>query len=120
MTKKQKGLANLFKLLFRLLFALHVYSCLFYFVSSQELDGSWIENRNLLDKSTNLQYLESFYFTIVTMLTIGYGDNLPYNSAEKIITCLFIIFSCTIFILLLALWYSYSINFIGSIINDIT
>ncbi|KAM3146298.1 hypothetical protein pb186bvf_001643 [Paramecium bursaria] len=112
LTKKQKGLANLFKLLFRLLFALHVYSCLFYFISSQQLDGSWIQNRNLLDKSTNLQYLESFYFTIVTMLTIGYGDNLPYNSAEKIVTCLFIIFS--------SLWYSYSINFIGSIINDIT
>ena len=55
------------------------------------------------------------------MLTIGYGDNLPYNSAEKIVTCLFIIFSCNKFIkLIIALWYSYTINFIGSIINDIT
>ena len=41
-----------------------------------------------------MQYLESFYFSIVTMLTIGYGDNLPYNSVEKISTCVFIIGAC--------------------------
>jgi hypothetical protein len=46
------------------------------------------------------------------MLTIGYGDNVPVNSIEKIITIIFILCAC--------LWFSYSINFIGGIINDIT
>ncbi|KAM3146296.1 hypothetical protein pb186bvf_001641 [Paramecium bursaria] len=112
LTKSQKGYVNLLKLLGSLLYLVHLYSCIFFFVSSQELNGSWIEKREILDSPVRLQYLESFYFSIVTMLTIGYGDNLPYNSAEKISTCVFIIGAC--------LWFSYSINFIGSIISDIT
>lgn len=46
------------------------------------------------------------------MLTIGYGDNVPKSPTEKIVTIIFILGAC--------LWFSYSVNFIGGIMNDIT
>lgn len=38
--------------------------------------------------------MESIYFAIVTMLTIGYGDNVPKNSIEKIVAIIFILGAC--------------------------
>ena len=55
------------------------------------------------------------------MLTIGYGDNVPKNSIEKIIAIIFILGACIYnYKCYLGLWFSYSINFIGAIMNDIT
>ena len=59
------------------------------------------------------------------MLTIGYGDNVPKTSQEKVLTIFFILGACIYFFnfnlfFLKGLWFSYSINFIGSIIDDIT
>lgn len=47
------------------------------------------------------------------MLTIGYGDNVPKNSIEKIVTMIFILGACNIKNNILGLWFSYSVNFIG-------
>lgn len=55
--------------------------------------------------------MEAFYFAIVTMLTIGYGDNVPKTPNEKILAIIFIMGAC--------LWFSYSVNTIGNIIKDI-
>jgi len=45
------------------------------------------------------------------MLTVGYGDSVPQNQTEKITTILFILGAC--------LWYSYAVNTIGQIIEEI-
>jgi len=55
--------------------------------------------------------MEAFYFAIVTMLTIGYGDNVPKTWNEKLISIFFILGAC--------LWFSYSVNTIGMIIKEI-
>lgn len=39
------------------------------------------------------------------MLTIGYGDSVPQNQIEKLVSILFILIAC--------LWYSYAVNTIG-------
>ncbi|CAD8116561.1 unnamed protein product [Paramecium sonneborni] len=111
LTRPLRGIINLIKLIFTLLFILHLFSCIWFWFSQISLDDSWIRYNNLDIKTWELQYLESLYFAVVTMLTIGYGDNVPKNSIEKIVTIIFILGAC--------LWFSYSVNFIGGIIDDI-
>lgn len=52
-------------------------------------------------------YLEALYFTLITMITVGYGDNVPQTSYEKIYVIFMTLFCCGMF--------AYSINFIGVI-----
>ncbi|CAD8086638.1 unnamed protein product [Paramecium primaurelia] len=111
-TRPQRGILGLLKFMATLYYILHLFSCFWFWISSLQIEDSWIDFKDLTDKPWQLQYLEALYFAIVTMLTIGYGDNVPKNSTEKIVTIIFILGAC--------LWFSYSINFIGGIINDIT
>ncbi|CAD8105660.1 unnamed protein product [Paramecium sonneborni] len=111
-TRPQRGILGLLKFAATLFYILHLFSCVWFWISSLEIEDSWIQFKELGDKSWQLQYLEALYFAIVTMLTIGYGDNVPKNPSEKIVTIIFILGAC--------LWFSYSVNFIGGIMNDIT
>ncbi|CAD8093901.1 unnamed protein product [Paramecium primaurelia] len=112
LTRPLRGIIGLVKFILTLLFILHLFSCIWFWFSKISIEDSWIKFNGLDLKSWELQYLEALYFAVVTMLTIGYGDNVPKNSIEKIITIIFILGAC--------LWFSYSVNFIGGIINDIT
>ncbi|CAD8200380.1 unnamed protein product [Paramecium pentaurelia] len=112
LTRPLRGVIGLVKFILTLLFILHLFSCIWFWFSQISIDDSWIRFNGLDLKPWELQYLEALYFAVVTMLTIGYGDNVPKNSIEKIVTIIFILGAC--------LWFSYSVNFIGQIINDIT
>ncbi len=41
-------------------------------------------------------WAQSFYFTIVTITTVGYGDLTPTSDATRIVTALFILFGVSI------------------------
>ena len=41
-------------------------------------------------------WIESFYFTIATITTVGYGDIAPSNDGSRLITALFILFGVAI------------------------
>ena len=56
------------------------------------------------------QYLYAFYFAIVTMCTVGYGDVVPVTPREKILVIIIIFISCGTF--------GYSLNCINGIIDD--
>ncbi|CAD8116581.1 unnamed protein product [Paramecium sonneborni] len=111
-TRPQRGIIGLIKFITSLFYIMHIFSCIWFWFSSIDKSNSWIVTKELDGQPWQLQYLESIYFAIVTMLTIGYGDNVPKNSIEKIVTIIFILGAC--------LWFSYSVNFIGTIMNDIT
>ncbi|CAD8200400.1 unnamed protein product [Paramecium pentaurelia] len=111
-TRPQRGIIGLIKFITSLFYIMHIFSCIWFWFSSIDKSNSWIVTKELDGQTWQLQYLESIYFAIVTMLTIGYGDNVPKNSIEKIVTIIFILGAC--------LWFSYSVNFIGTIMNDIT
>ena len=56
-------------------------------------------------------YVYSFYWATTIMMTVGFGDFLPANQDEVIITSFIEIFGCIIL--------SYNISVIGSIISKI-
>ncbi|CAK63158.1 unnamed protein product (macronuclear) [Paramecium tetraurelia] len=112
LTRPQRGVFSLLKFILTLLYILHLFSCIWFYFSSIRVEDSWIRFNDIEDKSWEEQYLQALYFAVVTMLTIGYGDMVPKNAIEKIVTMVFVLGAC--------LWVSYSVNFIGSIIDDIT
>ncbi|ONK67423.1 uncharacterized protein A4U43_C06F20100 [Asparagus officinalis] len=52
-------------------------------------------------KKTNT-VLDAFYFVIVTMTTVGYGDLVPESTATKLLACLFVFSGMTIVALFLS------------------
>lgn len=49
---------------------------------------------HLIEKMT---WLDAFYFVIITLATIGYGDLAPRTNAGKFFTIFFVIFGIAIF-----------------------
>jgi hypothetical protein len=94
LTRPLRGVIGLIKFILTLLFILHLFSCIWFWCSKIHIEDSWIIFNSLDVKTWQLQYLEALYFAVVTMLTIGYGDNVPKNSIEKIVTMIFILGAC--------------------------
>lgn len=67
-------------------------------IETFELQGDWIS-----------VYIYSFYFTTVTMVTVGYGDISPSNKTEKGVAIFTMFFSCGVF--------GYTMNKIGKIFD---
>lgn len=44
---------------------------------------NWIYHQGYSDFSDYDLYVSSLYFTVTTIVTVGYGDIVPENSAEK-------------------------------------
>lgn len=56
------------------------------------------------------EYLRAYYFTTVTMITVGYGDFIPANSREYLLSILIMLIACGMF--------GYSLNSIGKILAE--
>lgn len=102
-------LTKLFALVF---FVAHYCGCIFYYISSLDYENnadhsSWILKYNAANDSWGSLYLDGLYFSIITMVTVGYGDIVPITTNEKIYVILFSIVSCGIF--------GYAVNTIGAI-----
>ena len=52
---------------------------------------------SIYQKLENLSVLDSYYYVVVTLSTIGYGDIAPKTSAGKLFTIFFIVFGIAIF-----------------------
>ncbi|CAK67965.1 unnamed protein product (macronuclear) [Paramecium tetraurelia] len=116
LSKKASSCLELLKFLLLLFYVIHLFSCLWFWVgnySRENCDLNWLDSlRDIPILDWTDEYLQSFYYTCVTMFTIGYGDIAPKSGLEKS-TCIFLI-------LVSSIQLPYSINTVGSIIEKIT
>jgi len=80
---------GLFTLLTKIIFTGHLISCFWFFMSTDTIekdprDTDWATEFLGKNSTLNLQYATSFYWTIATMMAVGYGDVYAQNSAERI------------------------------------
>lgn len=48
----------------------------------------------------DMRWLDAFYFTTITLATVGYGDFVPHTDAGKIFTIFYVLIGITIFVVL--------------------
>ncbi|CAD8076502.1 unnamed protein product [Paramecium sonneborni] len=108
LSTNQIAIFDLVKLGYTILAVAHFCACLWFLVGSTGNDQiSWVIANNIQNEPWHTQYLTSFYFSIVTMTTIGYGDITPLNLRERIFTICMTVAAVGIF--------GYSIGNINSI-----
>ena len=85
MATSYKDIFNLFELFTTLLPLAHLFAIALYWVSFFDEDNNWILVNNLGDLGPYEKYIYSLYFTLTTMLTVGYGDISPVNVNEILV-----------------------------------
>lgn len=92
----------------------HFLACLWIYVALVErkynLD-SWLDTSKLDNESLTAKYVYALYFTIVTMITIGYGDISPKTTIEMQVSIVVMMISCGV--------YAYTFNEIGCIVSQL-
>ncbi|KAL3669617.1 hypothetical protein V7S43_005002 [Phytophthora oleae] len=88
--------SSIFKFCMLVCFTSHWLSCFFFLISYDEDDG-WVAAMDLQDKSLYEKYVTSFYWAIMTMTTVGYGDVHPTTTHERIFAIVAMILGAWIF-----------------------
>lgn len=99
-------------LVFTIVTISHWLACSFWIAGINVLSTSdlgWIRAMNLEDVSKGEQYVNSIYWAITTMVTVGYGDINPKTTTERIYTIVNMVVA--------AGTYAYTINAISSMVR---
>lgn len=112
--EKFQNIVALFRIVFISIVVAHCFACFFYYTAN--LQGSstyetWLSYYGLQDANWQKQYLYSIYWSLITMMTVGYGDISPKNEFETLIAMIVVVFGCGV--------YAYNINSIGMILQDL-
>ena len=62
----------------------HFCGCGFHLIAALSNEKNWLIDNNIEDSSLFTKYLYSLYFSIITMITVGYGDISPISEIEII------------------------------------
>lgn len=84
------GFERLLFLTLLFLMITHIVACLWVFFASfkENFEGTWMEG-DVAEMPDNEKYLTSFYWTVTTITTVGYGDVSIITNTEKI-CCIFL------------------------------
>ena len=90
---------------------LHIVTCLWIIVGRMEKDqnDTWMDG-GLFESSSYDQYVESLYWSVTTITTVGYGDISANNNLEKIF--------CILVMIIGVICFSYASGSLSSILNS--
>lgn len=92
---------------------IHCVSCIWIFVAGMQdstYKGTWIADKNAENFPQSDLYWISFYWTITTVTTVGYGDITGTNTAERIF--------CAVIMVVGVIAFSFVNGALASIISD--
>ena len=112
---KTQGLFNLLKLVFLILYLAHICGCGWNYLAKWEMIHypelkTWLHLVKIENEDWETRYINSLYYSIVTMVTVGYGDISPQNSLEKSFAIVMIALTCGFF--------AYALNSVGIILKE--
>ncbi|KAL4505166.1 hypothetical protein ABPG72_016233 [Tetrahymena utriculariae] len=114
LTPKTSNIISLIKLILNILFFSHIFGCIWLFIGLQQYhqnQTNWMRKIFMEDDIWANQYIAAYYFSTVTMITVGYGDIVPSNNLERVVSVGTMLISCVIF--------AYTISQIGQIFSDL-
>ena len=96
-----------------LLLVAHTFACFWILIgvySDSKYESSWVNSYSDFTKlSWENKYIISLYWSLTTVLTVGYGDITPKNPLEMIFTVVIMSFGCVV--------YGFLINQVGNILD---
>ncbi|KAL4456280.1 hypothetical protein ABPG74_014241 [Tetrahymena malaccensis] len=105
------ALIDIIKVIFVISFIAHLFCCSFYYLSTFETNQiTWVSKLNLDSNDVFGLYVAGVYYSVITMITLGYGDIVPITTVERIFVVGMTLVSCAVF--------AYSVNTISGIIGD--
>jgi hypothetical protein len=95
---KNSGINRMFKFSFIFLILSHISSCIWIYIAKLEgVHDSWIYVFNLEDAENVDVYIASYYYNLVTIYTIGYGDITAKTLTERIYNIFFMLIGVMLF-----------------------
>ncbi|KAL4460498.1 hypothetical protein ABPG74_000249 [Tetrahymena malaccensis] len=108
--QKYKHYGIFLKIFFQILLIAHLTGCFFIKIALGNQDqNNWISRLKIPYNDYTSIYSSAIYWSVITMLTVGYGDITPVSIDEKIYVIFVSLVSCGIF--------GYSLNTIGYILK---
>lgn len=87
------GFERLLFLMVIFLVMIHVIACFWIFIAKFDdlTKDNWIYAKGIIDYSDYDLYITSFYFSVTTVVTVGYGDITAQSAGEKIVAVILMI-----------------------------
>jgi hypothetical protein len=107
------GLDRLIFLLLVFFLMIHIIACFWIFIArfDETSKDNWIYYKEMQDFSIYDLYVTSFYFSVTTIITVGYGDITAISSGEKLVA---------VFLMLIGvIAFSYATGALGNILANI-
>lgn len=100
------GILDMIFVFFQFLFLLHILACMWNFLTLPQSLGdpthNWKTEFGYQNADITTLYVTAFYYNVITILTIGYGDIFPTNNTERIYSVFIMIAGVILFSILVS------------------